>query len=377
MGILDRYVLALFTRVFVICFVSLTGMFVVGDFVGNLNEFLDHSPQQGGLAALMAAYYGARVPWFFDTTSRALALVAAVFTITWLQRHNEMTALMAAGIPQWRIVKPLLGAVVLISLLAAVNRETAIPALRERLSRDAQDWRSGDLTALQPRHDHETDILLGGQAVLAGERRIEKPSFLLPPELQDYGRQLRAAHAEYQDADGQRPRGFLLREVTEPPALDQLPSIVVRGRPVVLFRRDTPWLGPGECFVATNITFEQLIGGTTWRQFASTVELLRGLHNPSLDYGADVRVTVHARVVQPLLDILLLLLGLPVVVARQSRNVFVTVGFCMVLLGAFFGVVLACHSLGMNYLISPSLAAWLPLLIFVPCAAVLTTPRRA
>ena len=39
MLIADRYVLRLFTRVLVICFLSLTGLFIVIDAVTNLDEF--------------------------------------------------------------------------------------------------------------------------------------------------------------------------------------------------------------------------------------------------------------------------------------------------------------------------------------------------
>ncbi len=107
MRLIDRYVFSLFLKVFLVCFLSLTGIYAVGDFVGNLNEFIEAADQQGSILTLLAMYYGARVPWFFDLVGRVAALVSAVFAITWLQRHNEMTALMAAGISRWRIIKPL------------------------------------------------------------------------------------------------------------------------------------------------------------------------------------------------------------------------------------------------------------------------------
>ena len=53
------------------------------------------------------------------------------------------------------------------------------------------------------------------------------------------------------------------------------------------------------------------------------------MRNPSLDYGADVRVAIHGRIVKPLLDMTLLFLGLPLVVTRESRNVFIAMGLCM------------------------------------------------
>ena len=77
--------------------------------------------------------------------------------------------------------------------------------------------------------------------------------------------------------------------------------------------RDTPWLKADQCFVVSDVSFAQLAAGNAWRQFSSTADLIAGLHNPSLDLAADVRVLVHARIVQPFLDMALLCLGLPIV----------------------------------------------------------------
>ncbi len=104
-------------------------------------------------------------------------------------------------------------------------------------------------------------------------------------------------------------------------------------------------------------------------QLSSTAELIRGLRNPSLDYGAKERVAIHARIVQPLLDMTLLFLGLPLVVTRESRNVFVAMGICMVVTTAFTLVVMGMQSLGEISYWPPPLAAWAPLMIFVPLAA--------
>ena len=71
------------------------------------------------------------------------------------------------------------------------------------------------------------------------------------------------------------------------------------------------------------------------------------------------------------LDMTLLLLGLPLVVTRENRNVFVAMGICMVVTTVFTLVVMGVQSLGeISYWIFTSpLAAWAPLMIFVPLAA--------
>jgi len=100
------------------------------------------------------------------------------------------------------------------------------------------------------------------------------------------------------------------------------------------------------------------------------------LRNPSVGFGPDVRVTIHSRFVQPILDIALLFLGLPLVLTREQRNVFSAIAMGGFVVGTFFSVVITCHALGSNYLLSPALAAWCPLMLFVPLAVWMAEPLR-
>lgn len=376
MCLFDRYLILLFARVFAICFLSLLGMYIVADFVNNLNELLDYAKTQGGLARVLLAYYGPQAPWFFDLISRVVSLIAAVFAVTWLQSNNEMPALMAAGISRWRIIKPLVAAVGVVSLLAAMNREIVIPLMRDRLSRGAQDWLGDRTMPIHPRYDHATDIFFDGKGTQDRDQRIDQPKFRLPGSFAAFGEQLVAGSAFYQPGDSRRPTGYLLSKVTEPENLANLPTASLNGKPVIFSPFDTPWLEPDQLFVSSDVPFSHLQGGNSWRQFASTPHLIAGLRNPSLDYGADVSVTIHARILQPFLDITLFFLGLPLVLARESRNVFVAVGSCLLMVTTFMVVVLACHAMGMNYLMTPALAAWCPLMIFVPLALAMSSPLR-
>ena len=376
MRLIDRYVFSLFLKVFLVCFLSLTGIYVVGDFVGNLNEFIEAADQQGNILAVLGGYYGARVPWFFDLVGRVAALIAAVFAVTWLQRHNEMTALMAAGISRWRIIQPLILGVVMVSLIAAVNREAVIPALRDQLTRQVRDQDATEAVALSPHLDYMTDILITGQKAIEAHKQIIQPVFQLPISMSHFAHQVAAAQAIRRPATPEHPAGYLLSEVNVPENIDVADPVLLEGRPVIYTPAQTPWLQSRQCFVVSNVAFGQLTGGRAWRQFASTTDLIRGLANPSMNLGADVRVTVHARIVQPVLDITLLFLGIPVVLARESRNVFVAAGSCVLIVTAFFLIVLAAHSLGMNFLLSPALAAWAPLMIFVPWAVATSAPFR-
>ncbi|MHB1035872.1 MAG: LptF/LptG family permease [Pirellulales bacterium] len=373
--IIDRYMLRQFIQVYVICFCSLAGLYIVFDAFSNLDEFLHCAEQRGNLFRVMGEYYAFRSIFFFDRTSGILTLIAAMFTVTWIQRHHELTALLMAGISKARVIAPVIAGAMLISLLAAANRELVIPRIQDQLSQKPKDMLGDVPQDLRPRYDNETDVQIGGKQTFANRQRIHKPNFALPPALEAYGSQLTAKEAYYQPPLGNRPAGYLLDGVLEPKDLDKRASLSLSGRPVVITPRDRPdWLKPGQCFVASNIDFEQLTGGQGWRQFSSTADLVAGLKNPSLDFGADVRVAIHGRVVQPLLDMTLLFLGLPLVLSRQNRNMFVAIGLCIGVVANFVSVIIGFQYLGNMNFLSPALAAWFPLVIFVPVAAGLSDP---
>jgi lipopolysaccharide export system permease protein len=378
MLIIDRYLLRQFLQTFLICFCSLTGLYIVIDGFANLEEFISYGHKQGGLLKVMGEYYSFRTLSFFDAMSHILTLIAAMFTVTWIQRHNELTALEAAGLPKSRIIRPVIAAAIAISLVRAANREVAIPAVREHLSYNAQDLGGKNGKALVPRYDNETDILLGGSGskTYVNTQRIHRPDFYLPPGLDRYGMRVVAEDAYYRPPADGRPGGYLFQKVEQPRGIDVQPSLSLAGRPVVLTPHDTPWLKPGECFVVSNVSFEHLASGSAWRQFSSTADLIRGLSNRSLDFGADERLAIHSRLVQPILDLTLLFLGLPLVLSRSNRNVFFAIGLCLALVVAFMLVVIGCQYLGSSYWLEPATAAWLPLMIFVPCAVALSGPIR-
>ena len=376
MRIIDRYLVASYIRVFLICFVSLTGLYIVIDVFANIEEFIGYGKQQGGLAAVLVDYYGARVFSFFDRISGVLMLISAVFAITFVKQQNEMTALMAAGVSKARIATPVIVAVAVTSLLAVGNREFVLPGARDKLQRNAQNWRGEKAGRVHPAYDGRTEIYIGGRSAFAAEQRIEQAAFRFPACFGDFGCQLSADRARCLPATGDHPAGFLLegiREVDEPA---QCKTFLWGDEPIVLSPADYPWLERDQCFVVTDVTFETLEGGTSWQQHASTFELIRGLRNSSLGLGDNVRVTVHARLIQPFLDMTLLMIGLPLVLAGTTRSVFVAGGKCVLAAGLFFVVTLACHSLGNDPRVSPALAAWCPLLIFAPIAAGMSQPFR-
>jgi lipopolysaccharide export system permease protein len=251
-----------------------------------------------------------------------------------------------------------------------------IPNIRDRFTQNAQDLAGAVGKSVKPRRDIQTGILLNGKATFANRKRIGKPNFVLPWQLGEYGTQLTADDAFFLPANEEHPSGYLVKGVEMPRDLAKKPSLALDDKPVILTPHDYKWLEKDQCFVVSGVTFEHVAAADDWRRYASIVELVNGLHNPSLNFGPDVRVSVHARIVQPMLDVTLLFLGLPLILSRSSRNVFIAIGLCVVVVVVFYLLVLGCQYLGSSSMVSPALAAWLPLLILVPAAMAMSEPLR-
>ncbi|MGO8746945.1 MAG: LptF/LptG family permease [Thermoguttaceae bacterium] len=368
MFIIDRYLLRQFMQTFVICFLCMTGLFVVFDAFTNLECFLHAADKHGGLARLLAGHYAFQSLWFFDKTAGLLTLTAAMFTAAWIQRHQELTALMAAGISRVRVVAPVVGAVVVIVLLASLNRELVMPCFQNELARKPQDYAGDTAQKVNSQWDGPSDIFISGSCCYAERQRIEKPSFHLPAALDHFAKQITAAEAFYHPPENGRPAGYLLAGVSLPKNLTSVPSLMLRGRPLVITPHDEPlWLKPDQCFVVSEVTFDDLSNGQASRAFASTRQLISYLRT-SPDSAGILRVTIHSRIVQPILDVTLLFLGLPLIVKQGNRNVFAALGLCGVIVAVFSLVVLGLQYLGSTYAISPTLAVWAPLMVFVPAA---------
>ncbi|MCA9133341.1 MAG: LptF/LptG family permease [Planctomycetales bacterium] len=370
---IDRYLLFLYVRVLLICFATLTGLLIVIHVFSNLDEFLLFTEKTGtGLLSVMLEYYGPYTLSIFERLSGMLALLALLFVIAWLNKTHEFTALMAAGVTKRRVVRPLLIASAVVILAAAAAREWTIPKYQDRLDRQPQDL-TGELPRpIRPTFDSEAVALIQGKHLMPVSLEIVQPNLKIQggPLRESCGTKISATTAKYQAASENSPAGYMLYAVEHPRNIDALPSVAaLDGSPLLLTAKDTSWVAPGNCFLASKIEFEMLRGGSAWKQFASTMELIQHLRGENVRGGNEVRVQIHQRLLRPAIDWTILLLGMPVLLTRPERHMFWVAGACLGIVAGFSAVVMGLAALGgSGYLLSPALAIWLPLLIFFPWA---------
>ncbi len=372
MTIVDRYLLAQFLKIFLVCLVSFAGLFVVIHVFTNLDEVVTLAGQEGGMQNLLIAFYGPRVLDFFNRMAGILVLVSAVFAISMMQRRREATATEAAGITKARLVVPIIVAAMVIIGLAAVCRELYIPQYRSALVRSLSNWTSNGSVVMHHQKDVETGILVQGNKLFVDQAKITEVQVTLPRHLGSEIIDIQAGLGFVQNEIPEKnvPNGLLLKKNIEPSNLIRSPSIQWEGKTIVYTPKDFGWLRSDEVFVVCSLDVQEMAYGENLYLYSSLPEMIDSLKKPSRRFGLGDQVAIHDRILKPLMEFTLLLIGLPLVVSNPNRNIFMGAALCALIIILMQVTTVASHAAGGLRMIQPaSLAAWLPVIVFLPLSA--------
>lgn len=127
----------------------------------------------------------------------------------------------------------------------------------------------------------------------------------------------------------------------------------------------------GELAVRSDMTPDDIVlrRSRSWLEYMSSSQLGRLLRTGKATDPAEVNLLLHRRFTTPIEMVVMLLLGVPFVLSRE-RNVKASASLCLATVGAFYIFTFLSHYLG-AYSLDPVIAAWLPLLLFGPAAALL------
>ena len=365
---IDRYLIVLFVRVFLVCFLTLAGLLIVAQIFTNLDELIEYGRIRGSLPLALAEYFGPVLLTIFDRTCALTALLSLLFVVAWLYRTNEWTAMLAAGVSKARVIRPLLFVCLIVIFASAISREIWIPKYSHILTRKPQDLQGVErILPIRPTEDSQYGLLIAGKSIASTSQTIRNPVFVLFGPASSIVGQIQAESALYQEASGNRPAGYLVQGLGQAKFLQQ-PSVVVDGLDYLRLPSDTPGLKPDECFIPSSVEFDMLRGSTA-KQFASTSDLIWRARNQGDYYGDDLQMLIHQRFMQPFSDATQLLLGLPLVLTSRRRNVVQLTIACLLTFGVFFGISVSLSLLsGSSSWLTPTVATWIPLLLFAPYA---------
>src|SRR5262245_48912909 len=104
MNLLDRLLVSNYLKSYFFCLASLLGLYIVVDLFTNLDDFTHHNQGLWTATRAIGMYYAYRIPQIFDRLCEPIVLLAAMFTVAWVQRNNELLPQLSAGVPTRRVV---------------------------------------------------------------------------------------------------------------------------------------------------------------------------------------------------------------------------------------------------------------------------------
>jgi lipopolysaccharide export system permease protein len=368
MRLLDRYLLRELLLPLGYCLGGFLIFWVAFDLFNEMQDF-----QKARLKGWeVAEYYLVKTPELLVTVLPIALLLALLYALTNHARHNELTAMRAAGVGLWRLSAPYLGVGLVFSLMIFAINERLVPQVSEMAAdlknrhERAPDGAAGKPWRQQLSFHNARDNrywFIQSYNTDTGEMLAPRVMWILP----DGGRREIAAARGWRTNDAWL---FVeVQEITYPPAapggvLDpaNLPRPSQTNELLLAEFTETP----------EQIKSEIRFSGMTERQAARRVQLsieeclnyLR-LH-PRLndrDY-ALLHTQLHGRLAAPWTCLVVVLIALPFGAASGRRNVFVGVASSVFLCFAYFILLRLGLALGTGGKIPPSLAAWLPNLLF-------------
>lgn len=373
MKILDAYILKSFLKNWAISFMVLVGMYMVLDMVFRFDEVVAIKPGEdaGATGTVLSVLFNAADFYFFQSflffnhLSGIIPVVAAAFTLMRLSRFNELTAVLAAGVPLLRVAMPIILAGVVLNALVIVNQELFIPNLTHKLSREIDQVEGGKSEQFPVRamQDENNSLLFAARYT--------------PPRDGARAELLFVDVLEHDDKD--QVTGMITAERAEFDPGQRVWNLI-GGAHVTGLRADEVPAGPlPQATWQTNIDPAelQLFRKSDFVDLLSTDRINQLLDRPKSYGRADLLRVKHWRFTQPLMNVILLLLAIPCVLTREPGQLKAAAAKTLVLTGAAMGSIFLAQQLAANppdLALArqwPALMAWVPIFIFGPLAVFL------
>ncbi|MCS6980917.1 MAG: LptF/LptG family permease [Flavobacteriales bacterium] len=124
---LDRYIIRIFLRTFILSLTLLLALVIVFDFAEKLDEFFGSHEDTPSFRELILDYYVNFVPYFAGLYAPLFVFIAVVFFNSRLAMRSELVAIFGAGISYFRFLRPYVLTASAITLALLYLAHFAIP----------------------------------------------------------------------------------------------------------------------------------------------------------------------------------------------------------------------------------------------------------
>lgn len=359
MKLLDRYVFKSLIMSFIICILLVLGFYIIIDLFANFDKFQEYSELMSkteqrtvSLFSVAAEFYFYNIPLIFYMLCPIITLLSAMFTLTKICKSNELIPLKSCGISMYRLLYPFFYFACLAAIIMGLVQEFVIPPLSEKLEllTHIKYGRKNTIEGIQY-YDYQGNIYFVGK-YFPFDQRLENIRVQIPIHKKSVQpKQIIKANKGNWSND-ERGHGLILEDGI---IISFNENGIQKGMPVPI---------PKEGFsIITDFSDKNIVYPERQKlDSISTSRLLEILkENPNF---AEAKVTLHSRFSMPLSNIILLFLGLPWLLRRQSKNFFIGIGMCAIIAGCFYGFYICLINLGYKEIMNPIFSAWFPSVFF-------------
>ncbi len=350
MRIHDRYVLALFLKSFIFSTLAMVLIYLLVDLFEKIDDFIDNK----ATVRDVVRFYMYLVPEIVRLTLPVDVMLATIFTLGFMGRHNEVVAFLSGGVSMLRLNTPILVMSLLAVGVSVVLSEHIVPETNERRIRVKR-------VDIEKREPHDARIRRG--FVYRGEG-----------DFHYYARTFNTQTNTLRDVTLFRYRdGRAVSEVRAESAVWRQGYWEFENGVVRLFaaERDTSAVDHVEPFFRRRMselreTPEDLArlkpqpDAMNYEQLKRHVAQLRASGSEVNDYLVDL----HTKISYPFTNFIMAVLGIGL--AARKRKTGLLAGFGITIAIAFLYLALAefFKALGKNESVSPLVAAWIGPVLF-------------
>jgi LPS export ABC transporter permease LptG/LPS export ABC transporter permease LptF len=131
-GLIDRYIARAWTSHFLLVLLAFWSLFVLTSFM----DLFDDVQQNRVKGKVVLHYYAFESPSILHLLTPLAVLVAVLITFGVLSRRNEITAMKAGGVSLYRVVVPVIGLSLLVSMLMFGLSELVLPPTKRIANQD-------------------------------------------------------------------------------------------------------------------------------------------------------------------------------------------------------------------------------------------------
>lgn len=374
MRLLDRYLLRELLIPLAYCFCGFLVFWIAFEFASDLDDFQKHRL----LALDIARFYWVKLPKLLvDIVAPITFLLALLYAVTQHNRHNELTAMRAAGIGLWRICFPYWLTGLVLSGLCFWMNEHLVPQgvekadqILEGRANSGPGAASRDWVRAVTFQNHRDQRLWLIDAFNRRTLMLSRPDVSWKGE--DGGlRKLMAAAAV-------RHEGVWVFDQVQLFSYDisgALTHMLQTNRLIVTNFSELPEHMRNEIRVSARGSFKEARRLQLSIRELEEYRELKGSSMPALD-RAWIETRLHERYAAPCTCFVVALIAVPFAAASGRRNAYVGVASSLFIGFAYFVLKEFSLAAGTGGHVAPWLAAWLPNLTFGLLGAILISRVR-